>query len=192
MATMRKRAYQPSHQPRLRIYRNDSVEFEDQAPLLREAAPLRPVLGDLIYPDVVARQVCFWGGLVFGLIGAMESFYPGVAGVALASRYHSFFYLAAGALLVLPAMMLPPRPLVRLSSLVGAALLALAFLGFFLGAPPEGAPEADRFHWAALPGRLELGTKDHVLLGCVGLLLLLTSSRQKREEPGRLLDMSFK
>lgn len=182
----------PAERPPLRLYRNDSVEFEDTPPLLRELPFVGPVLGDFIYPDVIARQACFWGGLVFGLIGAIESFYPGVAGVASASRYHGLFYLCAGAALGLPALMLPPRPLTRVSAWLGALLAALAFVGFFLGTPPDLAPESDRFHWAALPGRLEFGTKDHILLGAVGLLLMLVSARRRKERPGRLLDMSFK
>lgn len=197
MAILKKREPSPELQPqppKLRLYRNDSVEFEDSPGLLRDSGFGGSVLGDLIYPDVVSRQACFWGGLVFGLIGALESFYPGIAGLASASRYHSLFYLMAGGMLILPAIMLPPRQLNRVSTFMGVALAAVAFFGFLMGSPPQQAPEADRFHWAAVPGLLELGTKDHILLGVVGLLLMLVSvrSEHKREERGRYLDMSFK
>jgi hypothetical protein len=196
MALSRKQLYAyPA--PKLKLHRNDSVEFEDAPPLLEEMPAVRPGLGDLIYPDVVSRQACFWGGLVFGIIGSVELFYPEAAG-ARPSQYHSLFYLAAGALLALPAMMLPPRPLARVSSSLGLVLAMLGFLGFLVGAPPEEGIGAyglvDRFHWALLPGKLELSTKDHMLLEVVGVTLFLVGLRTKKPARSRpqLLDISIK
>lgn len=176
MATVRKHtepAPPPLKAPKLRLYRNDFPELENTPTLLRFPGA---VLGDLIFPDVLARQACFWGGLVFGVVGALESFYPGISGPASLSRYHGFFYLLAGALLTLPALMLPPRRLQSVSTFFGFALAAIAFFGFLLGA---GTGNTDRFYWAALPGTLEFGTKDHILLGSVGLLLMLASVRTR-------------
>ncbi len=177
--------------PRLRLYRNDSVELETPAPLLEDFAPAGVSLGDFLYPDVVARQACFWGGLVFSCIGSIEFFFPAITGV-VSSRYHAVFYLVTGALLVLPALVLAARPLARVSVALGVLLAALGFLGFLMGSPPEatlGAPVAiDRFQWVVSAGNLEFGTRDHVLQEVVGLVLLLVGVGQRRRETGKGFD----
>lgn len=181
--------------PPLRLHRNDSVEFEDRPPLLKQLPPVRPTLGDFLYPDVVSRQACFWGGLVFGFIGAIESMYP-TAGGDYAARYLGLFYLVAGAALVLPAMVLPPRPLARVSVALGVFFAVLGFAGFLLGAPPESplsaVSEGDRFHWVLWPGNLEFGTKDHVLQEIIGLTLVAVGWTRRARRSNGLLDMTIK
>lgn len=178
-------SHEPS--PKLRLYRNDSVEFEDAPPLLEELAPLGVSLGDFLYPDVVSRQACFWGGLVFSIIGAIEFFFPQAAG-AFPSRFHSFFYLGAGAALFLPALSLPPKALRRVSVVLGVFLATIGFLGFLMGAPEAG----DRFQWALFPGNLEFGTKDHVLQEIIGVTLVLVGLHSRKKNKREFLEMSIR
>ncbi len=196
MATRRKEIFAiPDPSPALKLYRNDSVEFGDAPPLLEDITPASIALGDFIYPDVVARQACFWGSLVFGFIGAIEYFFPQAAGLPL-TRYHSSFYLISGAALVLPAMMLAPKSLGKVSVALGIFFAVLGFLGFFMGAPASlGAEEGavmDRFHWALVPGRLEFSTRDHILQEIIGVILVLVGLRAKRRDRHGGLDISIK
>lgn len=179
--------------PRLRLHRNDSVEFEEKPSLLHEVPPVGATLGDFLYPDVASRQACFWGGLVFGFIGAIESMYP-TAVTSSTSPYLGLFYLIAGAALVLPAMMLPPQLLSRISMAMGLGFAILGFAGFFLGAPPENpvAIVPDRFHWALWPGKLEFGTKDHILQEIIGVTLVLVGSHTARRKRDSGLNITIK
>jgi len=193
MATTKKRAYTVPA-PTLKLYRNDSVEFEDSPPLLEEMSAT-PAFSDFIYPDIVSRQACFWGGLVFGFIGAVEYFYPEVVGMQV-SKFHSFFYMLAGLSLVIPAITLPPQALARVSVCLGVFFASLGFLGFLVGAPSQisvATPEiVDRFYWILSPGKLEFGTKDHILQEIIGVTLLLVGLRNRQSTPSHLLKMSIK
>jgi|GEM_PF-4971923 len=167
----------PQVSPKLRLYRNDSVEFEGAPPLLEIRPPTIVSLGDFIYPDVVSRQACFWGGLVFSLIGAIEFFFPQLVRDT-ANHFHSLFYLVAGALLIGPALTLGPKTLNRFAAGFGVVLAVFGFLGFFVSAPEA----SERFLWVISPGVLEFGTKDHILQEVVGLTLVLVSFRNRRND----------
>lgn len=164
----------------MRLVRNDSVEFEE-TPFLSESRTYSgAVLGDLIYPDVPARQACFWGGLVFGLISLAEFAFPELIPSPPGSRLHGVLFFLISALMVMPALALAPRPLFKVSFFLGLGLLAMAGTGFFLGAPLAEDLEGDRFYWVVMPGRIELGTRDHLLLAAQGVLLMFTATISKR------------
>lgn len=187
MATARQKLEHSS--PRFKLYRNDSVEFEDAPTIVPSHAPVKATLGDFIYPDVASRQACFWGGLVFGLIGAIESMYPNTAS-AVSNRYLGLFYLFSGAALVLPALTLPPKPLAKVGIFLGLSFGVLGFAGFLLGSPQEVLDfPPDRFHWALWPGNLEFSTKDHILQEIIGVTLVLVGLHRKRPEIDGLLGM---
>ena len=126
----------------------------------------------------MAKTVCKILGVIFIIVGVAGFVAPGLLGAHL-SLAHNLVHIVSGAIALYLGFAGSAGAARGFCIIFGIVYLLLGVCGFFLGHPGmstiPGMAEmgSDPKLWAILPGKLELGQRDHIIHVLLGVLFLL-------------------
>lgn len=113
----------------------------------------------------MANRVATILGVVFLLVGILGFVAPSLLGAHL-SLYHNIIHLVSGAVSLWLGLKGSPAAARNFCISFGSVYLLLGLVGFFRG-------EGDGRILAVIPGKLELGTMDHIIHVLLGVIYLI-------------------